>query len=91
MFSKMTPKDIEKATKKALLIMDKTVNEWAVRNTLCKLTEFGFWKKEVFVSINESTARQIVKATLDAIKHGPDHLINDVYNVVHHFKSRDTI
>ena len=42
--NEMTTKEIKQATEKALHAMDRIVNEWAVRDTLCELTEFGFWE-----------------------------------------------
>ena len=85
----MTPEDVRKDTKKALLAMRGAVNEWAVRDTLCKLTEFGFWKGGSFVSLDEDTTRQVVDAALITIEDGIYHVVSDIYNVVYHFAKGD--
>ena len=85
----MTPREIQRATNKALRAMGKAVNEWSVRNTLCQLTDFGFWKGEAYINLDEDMARRVVSQALVTVKNEPDHVIRDIYDVVHHYDPND--
>ncbi len=86
MADEMTPDEIRIATRGALIYMRKNVDEWSVRDSLCALTEFGFWSGEVFVALNEDMSRQVIDRALDVVNNEPDQVVDDIYGVVHHFE-----
>ena len=87
MSNEMTPDEIRGATKKALLFMQTEVREWAIRDTLCELTTFGFWQGEEYLSLDNATAYQVIDAALEVIKDGPNQVVDDIYNVVYSYET----
>jgi len=85
----MSPEEIQIATRDALIVMRKNVNKWSVRNSLCELTEFGFWQGKVFVAfvaLDNDTAYQIIDAALTEVNGGHKQVIDGIYGVVYHFE-----
>ena len=86
MADEMSPEEIRIATKGALINMRKNVREWSIRDTLCELTEFGFWPGGSFIILDEDTSHQVIDSALEVVSSEPDQVVNDIYEVVHHFE-----
>lgn len=81
----MTTAEIKDYTIKILKSVLNKTNEWSVRDTLTKLTNFGFYKGSIMASIDENLARDIIVQTLDYLENtfSKDPTIEEIYDVVY--------
>jgi hypothetical protein len=82
----MTDEDIKNETIASIKNMRNRVNEWSVRDTLIKFTEWGFYKGSVMVSIDETVAKNICNQLIRFIKNEAQKQdIQDAYELVYHY------
>ena len=77
-YDQMTTEQMVADLKKVLSKLKGRVNEWSVRDTLMRLTEWGFYRGDAMASIDMDMARDIIKQTLgyvDDIAHNKNNLI----------------
>jgi hypothetical protein len=76
-----------KETYSAIENMRKNVNQWSIRDTLLKFTEFGFYKGNVMASIDEQTALDILKQLKVYVNEIRDNERNldEVYSLIHSY------
>lgn len=80
--------DVRKEAIRSILYMCNHTNEWSVRDTLIKFTEWGFYKGRSMVIINEKVAKDICKQLIRFLKNEAQKKdIWDVYDIVSHYAS----
>lgn len=62
------------------------LREWAVRDDLIKLTEWGFYRGDVMAIIDEEIAGNIVRQLIEYVPDAPDFFIKDLYDLLYHYE-----
>lgn len=81
----MTLEEIRTETMSAFYNMIKHVNEWTVRDVAAEMSNWGFWKGEVYINTDEAAARKILEAALITVKEAPEFLVKEMYEKVYHY------
>lgn len=84
--------DIEEARKDAINGLDcmlKKVNEWYIRDTICKITKRDFYRGKSYDSLTEKDAEKIIEDLINFVASTPNEdAISDIYEISEKYNTK---
>lgn len=84
----MTIADVRQVMIETVKLLKRKTGDWAVRDTLTKLSEWGFYKGPIYASIDEEAARDILNQLEEELEYAPDHFVEELYDELSHWAPR---